>query len=81
MLYQEKISFFKIVTKLKKKRKSITTVQYLSFVTFPILRLSHLKKWPPPIYRPRTNHTGHKKSNPSRETVPLRPIFPAWLFN
>ncbi len=27
------------------------------------------KKWPRPLFRPKTNHTGHKKLNPSRETV------------
>ncbi len=30
-----------------------------------------LKKWPCPLFRPRTNQTCHQNQNPSRETVPL----------
>jgi hypothetical protein len=31
------------------------------------------KKWPRPLFRPRTrtNHTCHQKPHPSRETIPL----------
>jgi hypothetical protein len=30
-----------------------------------------LKKWHGHLFRPKINHTCHKKPNPSRETVPL----------
>jgi hypothetical protein len=36
--------------------------------------LKNLKKWPRPLFRPRTNHTCHQKPNPSCETVPLYEI-------
>ncbi len=29
------------------------------------------KKWPRPLFRPKTNHTYHQKPHPTRETVPL----------
>ncbi len=32
------------------------------------------KKWPRPLFSPKTNHTRHQKPNPSRETVPLKAI-------
>jgi hypothetical protein len=31
-----------------------------------------LKKWPRPLFRPKTNHAYHQKPNPSHETVPLK---------
>ncbi len=34
--------------------------------------IKNVKKWPPPLFRPKTNHTCHKKPNPTRETVPLK---------
>jgi hypothetical protein len=33
------------------------------------------KKWPCPLFRPKTNHTCHQKQNPSRKTVPLNVAF------
>jgi hypothetical protein len=30
-----------------------------------------IKKLPCPLFKPKTNHTGHQKPNPTRETVPL----------
>jgi hypothetical protein len=33
--------------------------------------LKKLKKWPRPLFRPRTNHSCHENPHSSRETVPL----------
>jgi hypothetical protein len=42
------------------------------YTFFIIKSWKHLKN---PLYRPRTNHTGHQKQNPSRQTVPLKKYF------
>jgi hypothetical protein len=35
------------------------------------MHLKNVKKWPSPLFRPKTNHTFNQKPNPSRKTVPL----------
>jgi hypothetical protein len=41
----------------------------IHFLRYKIIRApKKFKKWPRPLFRPRTNNTRHQKPSPSRET-------------
>jgi hypothetical protein len=49
------------------------TPQEIHFLSYKIIgKPKKLKIWPRPLFRPRTDHSCHQKSNSSRETVSLK---------
>jgi hypothetical protein len=52
-----------------------STATNTHFLQYKIIgAIKKFKKWSRPLFRPKTNHTGHQTPNPPRETVPLKVI-------
>jgi hypothetical protein len=50
-------------------------IKYVHFLQYKIFGAhKNFKKWPCPLFRPKTNHTIHQKPNPCRDVVPLMPV-------
>jgi hypothetical protein len=54
------------------QRKLALTVRNTLFAIYIMEAPKKFKKWPRPLFRLKTNHSCHQKSNPSCEKVPLR---------
>jgi hypothetical protein len=57
---------------IKSKQIRINREKYIFCVLKSLKHLKKFKKWPRPLFRPRTDHACHQTPNPSRETIPLK---------
>jgi hypothetical protein len=60
---------------LLSQRKLALTARNTLLLQKIIVAPKKFKKWPRPLFRPKTNHTCRQKPNPSRVTVPLIVVF------
>ncbi len=61
----------KLLTLLSQRKLALTARNTLFALRVKIIGTpKKCKNWPCPLFRPKTNHTCHRKPNPFRETAP-----------
>ncbi len=55
----------------KSKQLTLLSQRKLALTARNTFCVKKIKKWPRPLFMPKTNHTCHQNPNPSRKTVPL----------